>query len=109
MYLGLWVRRDDWSSSSEYIKLIPSSTSGDGKNIPPQIGIVEKNSELISWQPTQDDMMTCDWELVSKVTPVECMLSFDLEVGTGTWGHLEAMWGYLADNENLYKSFRYFN
>ncbi|MCC8367959.1 DUF2829 domain-containing protein [Xenorhabdus sp. PB61.4] len=100
VYLGHWVRRDGWSPSSEYIKLIPSSTSNDGKNIPPQIGIVEKNSELTSWQPTQDDMMSCDWNLVKiKPKPVECMLSFDLEIGTWTWPDSEQMWGYLADNE----------
>ncbi|PHM56711.1 DUF2829 domain-containing protein [Xenorhabdus sp. KK7.4] len=104
VYLGHWVRRDGWSPSSEYIKLIPSSTSNDGKNIPPQIGIVEKNSELTSWQPTQDDMMACDWELVKAeikpICPEDTMLSFDLKVGTSQYLYVQQQaqdWGYLTE------------
>ncbi|CDG19502.1 Thoeris anti-defense Tad2 family protein [Xenorhabdus doucetiae] len=87
LYLGQKVRRNSWASPYEHIKLTPSSTGSDGKNIPPQIWVIDKDDEQI-WVPEQEDMMACDWELAQ-------MLSFDLKVGTGTnkYNNFQS-WGY---------------
>ncbi|MDE1484319.1 Thoeris anti-defense Tad2 family protein [Xenorhabdus bovienii] len=95
VYLGKTINRSNWDTPNEYIQLTAKSDGGE----PIHIEKHDKHGIPETWEPTPEDLMACDWELLPKVTPVECMLSFDLEVGTGTWGHLEAMWGYLADNE----------
>ncbi|MBD2796877.1 DUF2829 domain-containing protein [Xenorhabdus sp. 18] len=98
LYLGQKVRRNSWASPYEYIKLTPGSTGSDGKNIPPQIWVIDKDDEQI-WAPEQEDMMACDWELAQ-------MLFFDLKVGTGTGRVYEsediAVWGYFPGNEKIY-------
>ncbi|MEQ1962740.1 DUF2829 domain-containing protein [Xenorhabdus khoisanae] len=100
VYLGYQVRRNDWEAANEYIKLIPGSTDSD--SIPTQIGMVDKHGNLTSWQPTQEDMMTCDWEL-------NYMLSFDLILGTGEFGgdvdetKKGRDWGYSGEKFDLGK------
>ncbi|MDX7989254.1 DUF2829 domain-containing protein [Xenorhabdus sp. 12] len=58
--LGKLVRRDSWNSNIKYIKLLPGNNRED---ILPQIEIID-NYGATSWQPTQEDMMACDWVLV---------------------------------------------
>ncbi|MGJ0630182.1 Thoeris anti-defense Tad2 family protein [Xenorhabdus bovienii] len=98
VYLGHQVHRSDWDAPDEYIHLVP----GNGNDIAPSIQKRDKHGMLTSWQPTQEDLMACDWNLLKSETkpkPVECMLSFDLEVGTGKFSDSEQNWGYLADDE----------
>ncbi|MDX8000297.1 DUF2829 domain-containing protein [Xenorhabdus sp. Reich] len=105
VYLGKQVSRNGWASSDEYIKLIPASTGSDGKNIPPQIWIVDKDDEQ-TWQPTQEDMVACDWAL-------NCMLSFDLKVETarddlddgGNSKNDNQYWGYASVDFNHVSAF----
>ncbi|CDH34121.1 MW1434 family type I TA system toxin [Xenorhabdus bovienii] len=85
VYLGNLVRRNGWNSPDEYIKLIPSSTGNDGKNIPPQIWTVDKDDEQ-PWTPTQEDLMACDWELYGT-------LSFEVISAEGSWV-ADPAWGY---------------
>ncbi|MCG3461519.1 DUF2829 domain-containing protein [Xenorhabdus bovienii] len=95
VYLGNKVHRKDWSALDEYIHLV----SGNG-NDAPEIKKRDKHGVMTSWQPTQEDLMACDWELVkSEPKPEDCMLSFDITVGTGKFNDGEQSWGYLADNE----------
>ncbi len=94
VYIGKLVRRNGWDAQVEYIKLLPGSTEN---NTLPQIEVTDKEGTT-SWQPTQEDLMACDWVLLPKVTPVECMLSFDLTSGTETSSHFGNIgWGYISD------------
>ncbi|WP_426577113.1 Thoeris anti-defense Tad2 family protein [Xenorhabdus stockiae] len=97
VYLGNKVHRKDWSAPDEYIHLVPGS-GGDA----PEIRKRDKHGVMTSWQPTQEDLMACDWHLMkssSKPQPTDCMLSFNLVVGTGSFSNQDQMWGYLADAE----------
>ncbi|MDE1476484.1 DUF2829 domain-containing protein [Xenorhabdus bovienii] len=95
VYLGNKVHRKDWSAPDEYIHLVP----GNGNDVAPSIQKRDKHGMLTSWQPTQEDLMACDWNLLKPdPKPVECMLSFDLKVGTGLYFGTN-QWGYLADDE----------
>ncbi|CAM3726536.1 DUF2829 domain-containing protein [Xenorhabdus thuongxuanensis] len=97
VYLGNKVHRKDWDVPDEYIHLVPGSGNDE-----PEIKKRDKHGEMTSWQPTQEDLMACDWELVKpeiKPKPVECMLSFDLQVGTSKvkfpYRELQSQnWGY---------------
>ncbi|MCC8381644.1 MW1434 family type I TA system toxin [Xenorhabdus sp. PB30.3] len=78
VYMGKIVTRSEWETPDEYIALTVKN--------PDSASHIDKHDKYGSsnWQPTPGDLMACDWELVSKVTPVECMLSFDLTSGRGT-------------------------
>ncbi|MBD2812276.1 DUF2829 domain-containing protein [Xenorhabdus sp. Vera] len=105
VYLGKQVSRNGWASSDEYIKLIPASTGSDGKNIPPQIWVTDKDNEQ-TWTPEQEDMVACDWELVKVACPEGTMLSFDLEIGTSKYAYGQGQgqgqdWGYLTKEGDI--------
>jgi serine protease inhibitor ecotin len=93
VYLGNKVNRQDWCTPDEYIYLVPAS----GNNAP-EIKKRDKHGVITSWQPTQEDLMACDWSLLKiKPKPVDCMLSFDLEVGVGESDDKSSGgWGYIA-------------
>ncbi|MDC9612329.1 DUF2829 domain-containing protein [Xenorhabdus khoisanae] len=90
VYIGKLVRRNGWDAQVEYIKLLPGSTDN---NVLPQIEVTDKEGTA-SWQPTQDDMMACDWKLVNPVCPESTMLSFDLVIGASKQ---DPYWGYMLD------------
>ncbi|WP_416777865.1 Thoeris anti-defense Tad2 family protein [Xenorhabdus budapestensis] len=97
VYLGHQVHRSDWDAPDEYIHLVP----GNGNDIAPSIQKRDKHGMLTSWQPTQEDLMACDWNLLKSETkpkPDDCMLSFDLKIGTSS-GSSGQDCGYLADEE----------
>ncbi|CDH07604.1 conserved hypothetical protein [Xenorhabdus bovienii str. oregonense] len=96
VYEGKAVGRTEWNSLAEYIHL---STKNDGSG---PIHIEKHNKDGISevWEPTLEDLMACDWNLLkSKQKPDDCMLGFDLTIGTGTYSYPDHEYGYLADNE----------
>ncbi|MDE1497232.1 DUF2829 domain-containing protein [Xenorhabdus bovienii] len=92
VYMGKAVARSEWKTSDEYIKLTVKS--------PNSASHIEKHDKYSSsnWQPTSGDLMACDWELVkSESKPVECMLSFDLKIGTSKYDESAGQdWGYLT-------------
>ncbi|WP_426576852.1 DUF2829 domain-containing protein [Xenorhabdus stockiae] len=102
VYSGKQVHRKDWSAPDEYIYLVP----GNGSDVAPEVKVRDKHGAVTSWQPTQDDMMSCDWVLlVIKPKPVECMLSFDLEVGSIAYNNgqgQEQDWGYVTKGRGSY-------
>ncbi|CDM90592.1 Thoeris anti-defense Tad2 family protein [Xenorhabdus bovienii] len=91
VYTGKLVNRSVWNASNEYIQL---TAKNDGST-PIHIEKHDQQSFPYAWEPTPEDLMACDWELVKS----NCMLEFDLKIGTGTWGGSDQDWGYLADNE----------
>ncbi|MDE9498849.1 DUF2829 domain-containing protein [Xenorhabdus bovienii] len=94
VYLGNKVHRNDWDSPNEYIHLAPESAPASGGNNLPQIEKRDKHGYLASWQPTQEDMMACDWKLLSSE---DHMLVFDLTLGAGQYGGgYGQTWGYIA-------------
>ncbi|CDG21482.1 conserved protein of unknown function [Xenorhabdus poinarii G6] len=98
VYLGAGMSRRGWDSSDEYIKFIPGSIGNDGKNIPPQIWVVDKDNEQ-AWTPTQDDLMACDWEEVRAISgcPEGSMLAFEIKLGVQTnYKKTPWRWGYFG-------------
>ncbi|CDG21481.1 conserved protein of unknown function [Xenorhabdus poinarii G6] len=98
VYLGAGVSRRGWDSSEEYIKLIPGSIGNDGKNIPPQIWVVDKDNEQV-WTPTQDDLTACDWEDVRAISgcPGGSMLAFEIKLGVkANNSETPWQWGYVG-------------
>ncbi|PHM60522.1 hypothetical protein Xsto_03931 [Xenorhabdus stockiae] len=95
VYLGKVVGRSKWGVN-EYIRL---SAKNDSKT-PAHIEKHDQQSFPYDWEPTPEDLMACDWELVKikpKPKPVECMLSFDLMIGTGQFNDGGGQdWGYLT-------------
>ncbi|MDC9581526.1 DUF2829 domain-containing protein [Xenorhabdus sp. PR6a] len=84
VYLGKKVSRHHWDSAVEYIRLA---------GMPDDLPYIEKRKQngTTNWQPIQDDMLACDWNLLesddskpsepSKPKPGNCTLSFDLKPG----------------------------
>ncbi|MDE1480306.1 DUF2829 domain-containing protein [Xenorhabdus bovienii] len=93
VYLGNKVHRNDWDSPNEYIHLAPESAPASGGNNLPQIEKRDKHGYLASWQPTQEDMMACDWKLLSSEGHI---LVFDITLGVSSDDYY---WGYVADHE----------
>ncbi|WP_426576023.1 Thoeris anti-defense Tad2 family protein [Xenorhabdus stockiae] len=85
VYLGKKLYRSDWNFPVEYIRLA---------GVPDGDPYIEKHTpnNSIYWQPTQEDMLACDWNLM------DCMLSFGLQVGTSISKFGKAGWGYVMAN-----------
>ncbi|PHM45589.1 Thoeris anti-defense Tad2 family protein [Xenorhabdus miraniensis] len=86
VYLGNKLYRSDWNFPVEYIRLA---------GIPDGDPYIEKYTpnNPDHWQPTQEDMLACDWSLM------DCKLSFNLISGTETSSHFGNIgWGYISDS-----------
>ncbi|MGJ0639440.1 Thoeris anti-defense Tad2 family protein [Xenorhabdus bovienii] len=96
VYTGKLVNRSVWNASNEYIQL---TAKNDGST-PIHIEKHDQQSFPYAWEPTPEDLMACDWELVKSETkpkPDDCMLSFDLNIGTGRYYNANQQdWGYLT-------------
>ncbi|MDE9447952.1 DUF2829 domain-containing protein [Xenorhabdus bovienii] len=93
VFLGNKLHRSDWDSKI-YIYL-----SDAAKNKPHYIAKSGKYGDL-PWVPEQEDLMACDWNLLKTgPKPDNCMLSFDLTIGTGKYSDSDPEYGYLADDE----------
>ncbi|MDE1494871.1 DUF2829 domain-containing protein [Xenorhabdus bovienii] len=98
VYLGKTINRSNWDTPNEYIQLTAKSDGGE----PIHIEKHDKHGIPETWEPTPEDLMACDWELLPKVTPVECMLSFDLMIGTRQYNDGGGQdWGYLTRGGHL--------
>ncbi|PHM37726.1 Thoeris anti-defense Tad2 family protein [Xenorhabdus innexi] len=98
VYLGNKLHRSDWDTAYEHLRLTPESSGNDSVYIEKS----NQQGQLSRWHPTPDDLMACDWHLLkteSKPQPTDCMLAFNLVIGTGSFSSKEQMWGYLADAE----------
>ncbi|MDX7988491.1 hypothetical protein FE392_14310 [Xenorhabdus sp. 12] len=87
VYLRKNIRRNIWDAGT-YIY---------GNNIGMDNQSVNQvNKEgVFAWNPQQPDMLACDWEL-------NCMLSFDLEIGTSQYNNGGSQdWGYLTKEGNI--------
>ncbi|MDX7989246.1 DUF2829 domain-containing protein [Xenorhabdus sp. 12] len=89
VYLGKKVYRNNWNFPVEYVRLA---------GLPDNDPYIEKYTpnNPIHWQPTQEDMLACDWNLM------DCMLSFELTSGSGTYNnpslpHEPVAWGYIRN------------
>ncbi|OTA14773.1 hypothetical protein Xvie_03477 [Xenorhabdus vietnamensis] len=107
IFLGKQVYRSDWNVPKEHMRLAHESESNNGEGGGgPYIEKSDKDGYWYPWRPTQEELqgslMACDWKLLKseqKPKPDNCMLSFDLEVGTNN-AELWKEWGYgIADSE----------
>ncbi|MBI6548707.1 Thoeris anti-defense Tad2 family protein [Xenorhabdus lircayensis] len=92
VYLGSLVYRNNWDYPDEYIGLTPESAANGESNNLSYVIKKRKHNNFVSWQPTQEDLMACDW------SQIDYMLSFDLELGSSTYEGGQD-WGYIADDE----------
>ncbi|CDL87866.1 Thoeris anti-defense Tad2 family protein [Xenorhabdus cabanillasii] len=96
VYSGNMAHRKDWSFPDEYIRLTTKSDDGAIH--------IEKRDKYGTerWQPTPGDLMACDWNLLIKPKPIDCMLEFDLTLGTSSYFNGSAQdWGYMTDKGDL--------
>ncbi|PHM74903.1 Thoeris anti-defense Tad2 family protein [Xenorhabdus kozodoii] len=113
VYAGVKVHRSGWNAPKEHLRLDYESGTGSDKGNP-YIEKSDKDGVWGTWQPTKEDLVACDWKLLTaednKPKPVDCMLSFTLELGAGkdmegpAWGYLNEdvdgpAWGYLNAGE----------
>ncbi|MGJ0580638.1 Thoeris anti-defense Tad2 family protein [Xenorhabdus bovienii] len=102
VYLGKEVHRSGWNAPIEHMRLTHKSEVGSADDGAAYIEKSDKGGYWSRWQPTQEDLMACDWSLLkSEPKPNDCMLSFDVFIGTanatlqGSEGHVA--WGYVKD------------
>ncbi|PHM56703.1 hypothetical protein Xsto_04139 [Xenorhabdus stockiae] len=97
VYLKKLVRRSSWNSN---LYLIPEYDNSGNLTYIQQS---DADGNPSTWVPEPKDMLACDWELVKiKPKPVECMLSFELEVGTSQYDNGDVQdWGYLLKGGSL--------
>ncbi|ETS29642.1 hypothetical protein BB987_21215 [Photorhabdus temperata] len=89
VYFGKILGRSKWNAN-EYIQL----TAKSGGGVPVHIEKHDRQSFPFPWEPTPEDLMACDWKLVKAE---DCMLSFDLMVGTSKYASDSGqVWGYLT-------------
>ncbi|WP_047682512.1 MULTISPECIES: MW1434 family type I TA system toxin [Xenorhabdus] len=91
VYLGKQVYRSGWNAPKEHMRLAHKSEAGSAGDGAAYIEKSDNEGYWAHWQPTQEDLMACDWNLLKSESkpepkPVDCMLEFDLKVGVGTWG-----------------------
>ncbi|OTA14318.1 hypothetical protein Xvie_03837 [Xenorhabdus vietnamensis] len=91
VYMGKKVYRSNWNFPVEYIRLAGVTDSN------PYIEKYTPNNPT-HWQPTQEDMMACDWE------QMDCMLSFDLASGSSVARNPSKpneplAWGYIINTD----------
>ncbi|MDX7987724.1 DUF2829 domain-containing protein [Xenorhabdus sp. 12] len=93
--LGNNVSRSSWPKK-EQLNFVPRKKidEGDGD----YLAHIDKQNIYGNWgpwQPTQEDLMACDWELF-KPKSEDCMMSFELGLGTGSFNH-GYDWGYIGE------------
>ncbi|MDC9591515.1 DUF2829 domain-containing protein [Xenorhabdus sp. XENO-10] len=97
LYIGKEMSRKDWNSVGEYIRF-----SHERTDLSPQIEKGNENGPLSMWQPTQKDMMACDWQFFESEKDV---LSADITLGTGKVGNNGGIgWGYAKNNPAIFGS-----
>ncbi|MDX7988644.1 DUF2829 domain-containing protein [Xenorhabdus sp. 12] len=91
LQLGKKVRRRNWAVQ-EYLNFVPRKIKADGQyDYLSHIDEYDAKGNFRPWQPTQEDMMACNWEL-------SYLLVFDLTLGVGTYknNNKHTGWGYSA-------------
>ncbi|MBD2793075.1 DUF2829 domain-containing protein [Xenorhabdus szentirmaii] len=99
--LGNNISRKSWTKK-EHLKFVPRKTNGEDKY--DYLSHIDKRNIYGNWgpwQPNQEDLMACDWELF-KPKSEDCMMSFELELGTASFNHGHD-WGYI-DQEGKWLS-----
>ncbi|PHM46014.1 hypothetical protein Xmau_00407 [Xenorhabdus mauleonii] len=95
VYKGKNLRRKDWDSPDQYLRLISSKEVEAGTEQNDYIEAHDKHGHWKPWIPNVEDMVECDWEVVKVKPKIEdYRLSFDLKIGTARrqdWEH----WGYM--------------
>ncbi|MBD2792896.1 Thoeris anti-defense Tad2 family protein, partial [Xenorhabdus szentirmaii] len=94
VYIGKVLSRSGWGAN-EYIQLSAKNDSSG----PIHIEKHDQQSFPFPWEPTPEDLMACDWKLMKTE---DCMLSFDLTSGSGTYNNPSlpnepVAWGYIRN------------
>ncbi|WP_338883495.1 MW1434 family type I TA system toxin [Xenorhabdus sp. TH1] len=75
--------RIGWNAPKEHIRLAHqtiANSEGDGS---PYIEKSDKNGYWLPWEPTQEDLIACDWKILMLPEPPPYWVSFDLKIGRG--------------------------
>ncbi|MGJ0639176.1 DUF2829 domain-containing protein [Xenorhabdus bovienii] len=103
--LGNKARRIDWFEA-EHVRFVPRSPDAEGHDdYLAHIDKHNKQGHWAPWQPTQEDLMADDWELVKEAVKPEPEIAdntlvFDLTLGTGQFSR-KVYWGYQGEREGL--------
>ncbi|MBD1228474.1 Thoeris anti-defense Tad2 family protein [Xenorhabdus griffiniae] len=93
----VYLHRNGWNAPIEHMRLAHKSEVGSADDGAAYIEKSDKNGYWSHWTPTQEDLMACDWKLLQsdnvKPEPVNCMLSFNLKLGTNTYNETNQNWG----------------
>ncbi|WP_338803909.1 MW1434 family type I TA system toxin [Xenorhabdus griffiniae] len=76
-----------WNAPKEHIRLAHqtiANSEGDGS---PYIEKSDKNGYWLPWEPTQEDLMACDWKILMLPEPPPYWISFDLKIGSFYMSH----------------------
>ncbi|CDH24976.1 Thoeris anti-defense Tad2 family protein [Xenorhabdus bovienii] len=99
VYLGKQVHRSGWNAPIEHMRLAYKSEEGSANDGTAYIEKSDKDGYWSRWQPTQEDLLACDWmSLKSELKPDNSVLEFDLSVGSGIFDNYDKEWGYLANS-----------
>ncbi|MDE9495511.1 DUF2829 domain-containing protein [Xenorhabdus bovienii] len=82
VYLGKEVHRSGWNAPIEHMRLTHKSEVGSADDGAAYIEKSDKGGYWSRWQPTQEDLLACDWQLLESACPKDSMLVFDLNLGT---------------------------
>ncbi|CDG16254.1 DUF2829 domain-containing protein [Xenorhabdus doucetiae] len=94
VYLGQHVYRSGWNAPKEYVRLAYEQVSSNKKGEAPYIEKSDKDGYWVSWQPTQEDLMACDWKLLQQ----DIWMSFDINLGYTTVPYWSKAMGYLSND-----------
>ncbi|PQQ25557.1 DUF2829 domain-containing protein [Photorhabdus hindustanensis] len=83
MYLAIAPRVNDLTVEEGSAYAVDGVTVGTKYDYLTHIDLRNEHGNFVPWQPTQEDMMACDWELLSSSTAGD-MLVFD--VASGVFG-----------------------
>ncbi|MBI6549843.1 DUF2829 domain-containing protein [Xenorhabdus lircayensis] len=103
--LGNKARRSDWLET-EHVRFIPRDADTESQDdYLAHIDKRNKQGHWAPWQPTQEDLMSDDWELVKEaVKPELDTLIFDLTAKMGQPSGKVVYWGYKSERGGLDES-----
>ncbi|WP_323834491.1 DUF2829 domain-containing protein [Photorhabdus africana] len=109
MYLAITPRVNDLTVEEGSAYAVDGVAVGTKYDYLTHIDLRNEHGNFVPWQPTQEDMMACDWNFVEKEAKPEPKLGdnmfvFDLTLGTGRYrssGSSTDDWGYLSDDRYL--------
>ncbi|TDB49254.1 DUF2829 domain-containing protein [Photorhabdus khanii] len=88
MYLAITPRVNDLTVEKDSAYAVDGVAVGTKYDYLTHIDLRNEHGNFVPWQPTQEDMMACDWEFFEDAVKPELgdnMIVFDIILGVGKW------------------------